>query len=515
MSDTDTHQAENHPSSSPALKDESKVTLFQKVYSHLPFQNMIHSTTQAIKQKYDGIVTTSHQQLTNLIKFGEDALMNTTERIRTWCYDITIYNHLIGMWLVQNLSEFPETQQIVSYQEFSESFLNLVRDDSEELEKTIQNLYKQASIEWKKLDNPNLDDIKRACILIAARTIADDYEVEEGDFAISLVNFFDIIDSKKIDSVTEEAFYHHVLRIMKSKPSNVLTLRRASEVFYIFAKRFAFIEFPLTFANQNTFRVLAKFVKEKFDTTGELFLTKVDRSINFLLRKLQIEFEDSKEPMNLIDRFHSIMQKLSIVVSGCLNKASFAIQNTKGYKLSANYINYEKRRNDFIAVTEQIVKLSNTLLGPAYNAVSYTYDNMARKYVVALCDVSSSILKKRITALQQKYSILKEATIKLKDHVLEIEISKETFEKLGKNAKAQIGLLYEEIRNINYAKLKVFGSHAYRKAVETVRRKIKTNAIESNNKEESKPVNEKAIESEEEKVNEADKSEKKEAEEQS
>lgn len=456
-------------SSSP----EHRVGFIRRILSYMTLNNAVQSTTKKIQHRYDSILTLSKQQINGLKKTGEEILMSTTERIKTWCYDITIYNHLIGMWLVQNLPDLYENQQIVSYEEFAESFHNLVKDDSEELEKTIKNLYDRAATEWKKLSKPGLDDIKKACLIISARAIADDYEIAEEEFPTALVEFFSVIDTKKIDNVTEEAFYLHVRRHLTNKPSNEFTLRRAAAVFYIFAKRFAYLEFPLTYANQDILRVLAKFAKEKFDITGEILLTRVDKMLNYLMKSLGIEQEEQVEPLSLLDRLHLLVQKLRMIAWGCYNKTWFAIQDSKGYKLSDKYVHYEKRYEDLIAVAQQIVKITSTVLSPAYEAITYTYDHVAKKYIVALYDVSSTILKEKYSTLKEKYSILKEATIKLKDHVLEIEISKEAFERMGKNVKAQISLLYEEIRKMDYKKLKFYGSQAYFKALETIKHRAK------------------------------------------
>ena len=464
------------PINGSSTTHEKHGNIIKKLYGTVIHNGAVSSGVKLIKAKYQGVLVEGLQQIDGLRKIGEGVYISATERVKNWCYSITIYNHLTGLWLVKSLPH--NYAKIPSYEEFQESFqMMVIKSDSEGTQRSVKHFYNAAKEAWEKLTSPSLEEIKTTCLQIVAQTVAKDFEIAISSYPGALVEFFSALDNKTSDILTHDAFYYHIRRKFSSEEVNEPNFHRASDLFYTFAKRFAFLEFPLTYANKDLLIVLKKLGKEKFDVTGETILAKVDCLANVLIAKLGIKYEEKEEPVNLIDRFHHVVYKVSVISVAMINRTRDAIQATGTYKYSDKYIHFDDRYKELAGVAQQVYNISLNVLASVSDVVSYTYDKYAKRVVITLYDASSSKVKQSHAYLLEKYSFLKEATLKLKGRVLEIEVSQEAFEKLGNNTKEYFLMFYKEIKTLDSEKVKMYTSKAYQHALELFRSKSKREIV--------------------------------------
>jgi len=445
----------------------------------------VQNISQPILDKYHEVLVEGRLQVDEFKKMGEGVYTSTTERVKTWCYSITIYNHFVGLWLIKNLPF--NSDQVVSYEEYLESFQDLSKDTSEESRKAVENFYREASKYWVQLKNPDLEDIKSCCLLIAAKAIAADYQITVDGYSSALVDVFYSLSQKQNDIITEEAFYLLTLRRVKAEEEDQKNLRRATKEFYTFAKRFAHLEFPLTYANHDLLRILIKFGREKFDVVAEAFLSRVDRVLDLTIKNFGIECEIKEKPINVFERLSMIAYKAKCIGSHTARNSRLAIEDSKAYKFVDNRVHFHNRYNDLSLVFEYVSQVVQLRVAPTFNAITYSYDKLTNEYLITMKDVSSELIREKASQIRERYSVLKDATFNLKDKVLEIRVDKETLTKYNKVAKEQIAVLYEEVRNMDSNKIRSYGGMAYQRALDAIKRKG-TKAIEK--KEEAKPKSE-------------------------
>lgn len=445
----------------------SQSGLIHKLYDVVLSRDTVKKSVMRIKETYHDVLIEGLQQIDGIKKKGEEVYNNTREKVKTWCYSITIYNHFTSLWLVKNLPF--ASQRLVKFDEFLSAFQNISKDTSQESEEMVRSFYKQASEVWSNLNDPSLDDIKEACLLITAKAIALDYKIEVDGFASALVSLFTALETKKHEIISNEAFYVQIRKKIHTKLPNEGDFRKATESFYTFAKRFAFLEFPLTYANQDILKVLVKFAQEKLDILGEVFLGRIDGLLNVVIRKLGYEYEEREDTITLLDRYHVIIEKMMLVMRRSVITSKRAIQESSAYQYLDGKIQFDDRIEDLRLLSNHMLSAAASVFSPAYNAITFTYNKVANEYVFVLYDVSRIIIKENYENLKKRYAILKDATLRLRDNVLEIKFTRETFDKLTADAKEQIALVYAEIKNLDAQKLKVYGTQAYKKAIDLVK----------------------------------------------
>lgn len=450
----------------------SPAGLIHKIYGAVLSRDAVKKGVLKIKTKYHDVLEESRHQIDGIKRKGESVYNSTRERVKAWAYSITIYNHFTSLWLIKNLPYGEEN--IVSFDDFLSSFQTLSKDSTQEAEDLARTFYKQARDLWENMKEPQLNDIKQCCLNITARSIAIDYKIEVEGFPAALVELFNTLDNKRTEVISNEAFYIQIRKRIATKLPNEVNFRRATDTFYTFAKRFAFLEFPLTYANQDILKVLVKFAQEKLDILAELFLNRVDGVLNVVIKKLGYEYQQKEDPVTLLDRYHVIVDKLVMVSSTSYNKTRLAIQGTKTYQFVDKRVHFEDRYNELARVSKYIYDMAAARVTPAWNAITLTYNKVTREYVFALYDISRELVKANYARLKNKYSCLKDVTLKLRDNILEIKLTKETFDKLSADAKEQVVLIYAEVRGLNYDKLKVLGGKAYQRAVDVVKSGVKS-----------------------------------------
>ena len=448
----------------------SQKGIIGKIYDVVLSRETVQKGVKKIKATYHDVIFEGKVQIDGIKRMSEEVYLSTRERVRTWCYSITIYNHLTSLWLIKNLPH--NADKIVSYEEFLASFQNLSKDVSQESEDLARNFYKQARDVWINLKNSDLEDLKQACLLISAKAIAMDYKIEVEGFSSALLQLFNALDGNKKDIISNDAFYMLIRKKIGTDAAvNETEFRRATDAFYTFAKRFAFLEFPLTYANQDILKVLVKFAKEKLDILGEVFLTRVDNLLNLAINKLGYEYQDQEkgEPMTLLDRYNVILEKIMLVTNQTYKTSKLAIQSSGTYQYLDKHVHFENRYNDLVLVSQYVYEAAVFAVTPAYKAINFTYNKVLKEYVFAIAEISYGILKHNLAHLKEKYAVLKDATINLKNNILEIRINKETFDNLTAMAKTELALFYAEVKSLDYDKLKIYGSLAYNKAKERVK----------------------------------------------
>jgi len=470
---TEIQEASQHEDS--VSHQNSPSGLIHKIYDVVLSRDSVKNSMNRIKKTYHDVIVESRQQIDGIKRKGEEVYFGARERVKTWCYSITIYNHFTSLWLVKNLPF--NSQKVVSFDDFLASFQNISKDTSQESEDLVRSFYKQASDVWTKLVDPELDEIKQACLLITARSIAIDFKIEVDGFSSALVELFATLDTKKHEIISNEAFYVQIRRKIATKLPYEIDFKRATETFYTFAKRFAYLEFPLTYANQDILKVLIKFAQEKLDILGEVFLGRIDSVLNVVIKRLGYVYEEKEDTITLLDRYHSILDKMMLITNKSYTRTKLAIQESKTYQFADKHIHFDDRYNDMVHISQYLYSTAANVISPIHNAITFTYDKVTREYVFVLYDVSSTLVKESYNNLKKRYAILKDATLRLRDNVLEIKFSKETFENLKADAKMNISLIYAEIRSMDVKKLKVYGGQAYKKAMEMIKGGAK--AIES------------------------------------
>lgn len=459
------------------LKDDS--TKGETVSHHSSPKSSHQSLTMKLYHRFQDkcqeIIEDGWERIDQVHRYIAISNVVVSDLIKAMCYERTIYNQFIEIWLANQLPHNPE--QIMSFGEFLKVYQNFSRDATEKSVELARKFYAQACEMWINMKDPQLKDIKLGCLLIVAFTINNTYEIEDEGFASTLNELFALIDSKKCDIVSDEEFYQQASLKLKPKIWREAQYRRAITAFYTFAKRFAFLEFPLGYANQSILKVLITFSQAKLDVLGELFLARIDNMLNLLMKRFGIEYHEKERPegfMTLMERYHRVLEKILFVATESYSNTKHAIEGSETYQYLDQHIHFEDRYKDLVLLSQYIYGTAAYALTPAFHAVKFTYNKVLKAYVVAIGEVSADVIKRSYGTLKDKYAILKDATLHLKDNILEIRINKETFEKYSNEVKEQIALVVEEIKSLNYEKAKFYGSKAYQKALETFRGRAKS-----------------------------------------
>jgi len=118
----------------------------------------INQISQPIFNKYHELLD---ERISDIRHKGQEVINTTKEKLTSWLYNVNVYSHLVGLWILQNS---PFSNEITSEEHFLKSFENyyngrkkLDAEDVMQIAKTFYNITAEA---WVKLVEPALKTSK-------------------------------------------------------------------------------------------------------------------------------------------------------------------------------------------------------------------------------------------------------------------------------------------------------------------------------------------------------------------
>jgi len=400
-------------------------------------------------------------------------------KLTDWVSSVNIYNHLAGLWVMQNT---PFDGNVVSKESFLQSFDALSKNKDEKDFKDLPNaFYSIASTMWVALKDPSNDDIKNILLEIVAKTINKSLNLENESLAQGLYNMFKMLIEKKKELVSEEAFISLVRVYLgetawKAKDSEFCN---ACRDFYTFAKRFVLVDFPHNPHTKDIVRLITSFIKDKGFLYSEQILdlveSQIDRSINYF----KIECKALPDAVTLLKKAERIVYKIQLLATYLLKTANTRV------KSSPLYIKADERFH----VTEKVdLALHYALFGyeyattkvvkPAIEYIKVNNDRIKGKLSIVFENVNLEVVKAHYNRLREKYQLLKKCTAVIYGDVLHLKFDKESLKEYSEAVKQEILYIYNELKTLEKQRILTLGNQLYQNALKKFNQ-IQTRALEA------------------------------------
>lgn len=378
-----------------------------------------------------------------------------------------VYNTLINVWLEHHM---PYTTTFIPYSQFQISVPPGLPGICEDL---LKNFYQNACAIWNSLEEPSFEEIKNACIVIVARTIT---APEYYDFGEIFSSFFLTLINKHDELTSLEEFIYLIRNFEGINWFDPKRCREMCEDFYIFAKRFILVDFPLSSAGHSFSRLAHMYAKDRISE-------KINRSFDFLEENIEKHVlkkyadRDSFAEDMLTSKNIYIQRSLTLFYK--IRKARSLLIRDFAHRVKDNrlYVNLDKafRMEERYHYTLDLLERGNLmfkeqLLNPALSLVSYSLNNTKNTVKIVLNGLDLSLdLSSKIKKLTEKYTYLKDTTMQFCQNNVVIRVPIETAKNYGHEIKDEIASLYSELRELNLQRVQGLSCQLYKQAIQKLR----------------------------------------------
>jgi len=408
----------------------------------------------------------------------DDSVIKITSNVTRWVSNKNIYNQLAKLWLNHH---FPFDGQIMPYEDFARHFEALPRRQKFiESEEIFQSFYSYASQIWKALNEPSLEDLRNAILEIVAQTINQVYHLKEEVLATTLYNITRMLIEKRREFVSGESFLN-LVRINVGEDfcfHNSQAIKSASNEYYIFAKRFVLIEFPLATNHKDVWKLIVNFIQENSYFYGDSTLNFVEKRLDFCLRFLGQKYENNIHESKLSEKAQRILHKaflLSISPLKMTENAVSKLQTTKAYNTVDSYLHITDRFKDIVFISEfafNIVRAN--LIDPSFDMIKFIAHKTKSTISIVMKGVNIPVLKKNYRKLYTKFEILKQCVVAIVGETLNIIFDKEALLELGDIGKKELYRFYNEVRTLEKEKIKNLGIEYYSNLIKKANKTYKS-----------------------------------------
>ena len=467
-------------------------------------------TNMPLQKQMKPILTIYHDLLDdkfNDIKgIGQELINTTKEKLTSWLYNVNIYSHLVGLWILQNSSY---SEKITSKEDFLESLRNFdmskksTEQDQEEIMLVATRFYEILSTEWSKLKEPTTQDIKHILLHSVAVTIGKGLQQMDDFYAGNLVHAFKDMIEKKRELMSNESF----IQVVKQLTGNVWTdddaFKKATHDFYIFAKRFTLIDLPIVVSPKNVSKALVGYTKDMSTNYADVVLNLVNRYIDTLIDFLSIEVPKEEAISSFRNKTSLVLEKLYLITTNLYSRSISVVTTNKLFRTVDDYIQFRQRFDDisFLAITTIKIFRYN-IYEPSQQFAITTYDRLYKEYQIIIYrpiatfimnkfdiatkqifitlkifNIDIEILREKLPSIKETYEYLREATFIIRDSILEIKFDKENLIRYRQQITEQLEALYGELRKMDTDKTKEYAFNLYKNALKTLKERKNQRSI--------------------------------------
>jgi len=446
-----------------------------KVYDTFLTNMAVQKGMKKINKISQPILNIYHELLDDRIldiKNKSQEVLNTTkEKLTIWLYNVNMYSHLVGLWILQNS---PFSQDIITEEQFLESFKNFYHGrrkyEPEDVMQVAKTFYSITADAWSKLKEPSVEDIKNVLIKAVAKTIGRDLGFNDDFYAGNLTHTFKDMVEKQKQLVSDERFCEVVRKMTGHAWVDESSMKKATYDFYTFAKRFTLIDLPMVVNTKSVSKALISYVQEfsKYYTENAMGL--VDEYLDKVMSMLEIKKESEENAVSLRQKSRNIARKVSAISQAVADKSLEYVQNNKVYLTVDQYVDFKQRMSDitFIMVTS-LELLRVNVYQPTRECVSTSYDKLQKQYTVVMEGLNMEVVKEQILKIREGYEYLKEATFVLKEKTLEIRFDQESLKHYRDEIKKSLEKLYDELKTGDQKRIKKLACSLYEDAITTLK----------------------------------------------
>ena len=397
--------------------------------------------------------------------------------IKDFFYSPTLYSHLMRAWMILNT---PYDGKVYSREEFINTLERVAKVSKKKREvkdETLNNFYDTAQRLWTSMSSETKDEEeKRLCLRMMAHTIALEFHLKGIEFEKPATDAFLFISAVKLRVPSFQAFLAVFIAYTGlQEVKTIINLTKAAKAFFDSAKRFCFVDFPAMRADHSMLQFITHFLIGKSDITSDIFLIRLDHSLDRLssVFKAPRYYEDSV-PVTTMERLQSIGYKTRHLTTYVSEIVARTIQNSSIYQKLDVYVDFEQRQKELSALMQVTYDYAELLfIDPTREAVVYAYDKVVNQYYFIMKDICQDFIREQGPKLREKYHFLRNATIHLKDQVLEIRFDKESLRRYKDFWVDELQQFYTEARCMSYDRMKIYSSKLYNRALENIKQKAK------------------------------------------
>ena len=483
---------------------EHNKNFISKVYQIVLANTLLQKQINKINKISQPIFNIYHELLDDKINDFKDKsqeLINTTkEKLTSWLYNVNIYSHLVGLWILQNP---PSSENITNEKTFLKSVSNLETFKKnlhqEEIMQIATRFYEILSVEWAKLKEPTRQDIKNVLLHSVAVTIGKGLHQMDDFYANNLVHVFKEIVEKKCELMSNNCFIEVIKKLTGNIWTDDASFHKATHDFYIFAKRFTLIDLPIVTNPKSVSKAIVDYTKDMSRNYADIILNLVNNYLDTITIYLDIEVAKEKGlSPSFAHKKNLISRKLYLISSKLYSKSILLATTNKLFIIVNDYVHFRQRFDDISFFTISTISTIKNIVEPTQKFALTTYTRLYKEYkviifepiakyiiiqfdrvtkqllvTIKILNIDLKILKERLPSIAETYEYLKEATFIIKDAVLEIKFDKHSLTQYRQKIKEQIEALYAEIRQMNIEKTKNHVSILYVDALKTLKEKKK------------------------------------------
>ena len=400
-----------------------------------------------------------------------DIYKKIKENMISYMIEPTIYNYLILAWISKNL---PLKNNIVSFEDFKYYFWKLYPNAPLNQE-ILYSFYSEACKEWKKLNNPNIADIRNACLKIVAFAINNRIKWHNESFGISIYLAFDVMLSKDHFLIPNQAFVSLIRDYLSIEWYDEKILKKATHEFYKFAERFIIVDLPLTSIGENFLMLFKLMARNKFDDYCENYLDIIEDKLNQdYFQKVDMESHNLMLTEEL-----SHWDRLQFIASRIYETRYFMMERMRENIITNYYFIILDRNFQILNKIKSFTKITDKILIIGKNQVYNRFTQFTTCIYFTINDVlhiiidySSSVgVEESMNFLRNKFKGTKEILIEKYKNVIKISLSSPSIEKYTGQIKKEVRYLFEQIKQLDIKKTKNMTNIIYYDALNAIKAK--------------------------------------------
>jgi len=388
-----------------------------------------------------------------------------TTNVSKWVSHENIYNHLASLWLHYN---FPYNGRVVPYQEFAKELETAKKGSKiQEKELAFQNFYQFITESWKALKEPTLDDLKNCVLQAAAKSINKNYHFENETVADALYNMLRMLIEKRRELVSGDSFLN-LIRVALGEDFwqyHNQAIKAATHEFYVFAKRFVLIDFPLATNNKDVLKLIMNYIQDNSFYYGDSTLTFIEKRLDFFLKLLGQHVEENPQDHKLAEKAQRIFRKIFLLSTFPLRRIEeifHQIQNTKTYASLDNCLHINDRIDDTIYLAAWGYNLlRENILDPSFDTMKFITNKAKSTVTVVMHGLDVQKIKRKYRRLHAKYEVLQKCVVSVAGETVNLIFDRHALAELGENGKKELARLYHEFKGLETENLKKIGLEYY------------------------------------------------------
>jgi len=395
----------------------------------------------------------------------DDGVVKFTSNVSRLVSHENTYNHIANVWLHYNL---PYRGKVSSYEEFTKELASIPRSDrAQEKEQAFKNFYEFINPSWKSLKEPNVDDIKNCILEAIAKSVSKSYHFEDESVATALYNMLRMLIEKRRELVSGESFLNLIKVALGDEfwKYHNQAIKAATNEYYVFAKRFILIDFPLATNSKDILKLVMNFIQDNGFYYGDSTLNFIEKRLDFFLKLLGQNVEENTDDNKLAEKAQRILRKVFLLSTFPLRRIEemlHNIPNSKAYLTMDNYLHINDRIDDTIYLTAWGYNLlRDSILEPSLDTVKFITNKAKSTVTVVMYGLDVQSIKRRYRRLHAKYEVLQRCALSVAGETVNLIFDKQALADLGDGGKRELARLYQELKGFETTNIKQIGLEYY------------------------------------------------------